>query len=229
MFDVQALIKYLLEGLAVAAAAYLIPRKKVTITEVVLIALTAAAVFAILDQFAPLVAVGARQGTGFGIGLQQVGWGRQGLEGFNDLSVPNTEFEYPAGEGFFDNPVGNMSNDVTLAYNNEQNGNQQGVCAMSADGNTCTYGSDVSNDQKGQYLCQKDGNSCNAVLACQKNGSNQCQLDPQIDQNRSQYNDLGTRTCQSQNINGIDQCSLTAEGQTNLDEVAGFEGFSKVF
>jgi hypothetical protein len=84
MFDLQSLIKYLLEGLAVAVAAYLIPRKTVDYREIALIALTASAIFAVLDQFAPAVAVGARQGAGFGIGYHQVG---MGYEGFQDLPI----------------------------------------------------------------------------------------------------------------------------------------------
>lgn len=74
MFDWQALIKYLLEGLAVAVAAFLIPQKTMDPTAIVLIALTAAAVFAVLDAFSPSISVGARQGAGFGIGLNQIGW-----------------------------------------------------------------------------------------------------------------------------------------------------------
>lgn len=73
MFDLKSLVKYLLEGLAVAAAAFYIPRKKTALKEVALIALTAAAVFAVLDMFAPSVALGARQGSGFGVGLTMVG------------------------------------------------------------------------------------------------------------------------------------------------------------
>ena len=79
MFDFQNLVKYLLEGLAVALAAYYIPRRNVSIQEIGMIALTAAATFAVLDQFSPVVAAGARQGSGFGIGLRTVG-----LEGFQD-------------------------------------------------------------------------------------------------------------------------------------------------
>ena len=73
IFDWQALIKYLLEGLGVALAAFYIPHKNLTFNEIILIALTAAATFALLDQFSPGVAAGARQGTGFGIGLQVSG------------------------------------------------------------------------------------------------------------------------------------------------------------
>lgn len=80
MLDVQSLMKYLLEGLAVAAAAYYIPQKTANLKEIVMIALTAAAVFAILDQFAPAISDGARQGAGFGIGINIT----NGLEGFSD-------------------------------------------------------------------------------------------------------------------------------------------------
>src|SRR5438132_11150022 len=81
MFDLKSLIKYLLEGLAVAVAVYLIPKHAVEANAIALIALTAAAMFAILDTFAPLIAIGARQGAGFGLGIQQVGFG---YEGFDD-------------------------------------------------------------------------------------------------------------------------------------------------
>lgn len=68
-------LKYLVEGGAVAVAAYFIPRKKMSLQEIVMIALTAAAVFAILDLYAPGVGVAVRQGAGFGIGAPLVGFG----------------------------------------------------------------------------------------------------------------------------------------------------------
>ena len=68
-------IKYLVEGGAVAVAAYFIPRKKMNLQEIVMIALTAAAVFAILDLYAPAVGIATRQGAGFGIGSTLVGFG----------------------------------------------------------------------------------------------------------------------------------------------------------
>ena len=87
MFDVQSLVKYLLEGAAVAVAAYLIPKKTLNWQEIVVIALTAAAVFAVLDRFAPAIAAGARQGSGFGIGMNTV----TGLEGFDDGEAEQVE------------------------------------------------------------------------------------------------------------------------------------------
>ena len=52
----------------VALAAYAIP-KKFNVDEVLLIALTAAATFSILDTYVPSMAVSARSGAGFGIGV----------------------------------------------------------------------------------------------------------------------------------------------------------------
>lgn len=69
-FDFASLFKYLLEGAAVAFAAFYIPRKNINIGEIAMIALAAAATFALLDVFAPTVSTGARQGSGFGIGYQ---------------------------------------------------------------------------------------------------------------------------------------------------------------
>ena len=65
--------KYLVEGLAVAAAAYYLPQKKMNVEEIVMVGVTAAAAFAILDLLAPSVSTTARQGAGFGIGASLVG------------------------------------------------------------------------------------------------------------------------------------------------------------
>jgi ABC-type Co2+ transport system permease subunit len=67
-------LKYLLEGLAVAVAAIYIPKKALALNEVAALALTAAAVFALLDVLAPSVGVTARQGAGFGLGANLVGF-----------------------------------------------------------------------------------------------------------------------------------------------------------
>ena len=73
---VKRLIKYLVEGLMVALAAYAIPKKSLNVDEVLLIALTAAATFSILDTYVPSMAVSARSGAGFGIGANLVGFPR---------------------------------------------------------------------------------------------------------------------------------------------------------
>ena len=70
----KRLIKYLVEGLMVAIAAYAIPKRNLSLDEVALIALTAAATFSILDTYLPSMAVSARGGAGFGIGANLVGF-----------------------------------------------------------------------------------------------------------------------------------------------------------
>ena len=50
-------IKYLVEGLLVAIAAYAIPQRQLKLDEIMLIALTAAATFSILDTYVPSINV----------------------------------------------------------------------------------------------------------------------------------------------------------------------------
>ena len=71
---VKRIIKYLVEGLMVAIAAYAIPkaRNALNIEEIMFIALTAAATFSILDTYVPSMGVSARSGAGFGIGMNMV-------------------------------------------------------------------------------------------------------------------------------------------------------------
>ena len=67
-------VKYLVEGIMVAIASSAIPKKSLQIDEIMLIALTAAATFSILDTYVPSMAVSARTGAGFGIGGNLVGF-----------------------------------------------------------------------------------------------------------------------------------------------------------
>ena len=69
---VKRIIKYLVEGLMVAIAAFAIPKRSLNIEEIILIALTAAATFSILDTYIPSMGMSARTGTGFGIGANLV-------------------------------------------------------------------------------------------------------------------------------------------------------------
>jgi ABC-type Co2+ transport system permease subunit len=71
---VRRIVKYLVEGLMVAIAAYAIPKRSLNIEEIILIALTAAATFSILDTYIPVMGVSARSGAGFGIGANLVGF-----------------------------------------------------------------------------------------------------------------------------------------------------------
>ena len=70
----KRIIKYLVEGLMVAIAAYAIPQRSLNMEEVTLIALTAAATFSILDCYVPNIGVSTRTGAGFGIGANMVGF-----------------------------------------------------------------------------------------------------------------------------------------------------------
>ena len=69
---VKRIIKYLVEGLMVAIAAYAIPKRSLNVEEIILISLTAAATFSILDTYIPSMGVTARSGAGFGIGANLV-------------------------------------------------------------------------------------------------------------------------------------------------------------
>ena len=71
---IKRVIKYLVEGLMVAIAAYAIPKKSMNMEEIACLALTAAATFAILDTYIPSMGVSARQGTGLGVGLHIAGF-----------------------------------------------------------------------------------------------------------------------------------------------------------
>ena len=70
------IIKYVVEGVAVALALFFIPRKHLPMDEILTITIAAAAVFAVLDIFSPSIGVTARQGAGFGIGANLVGFPR---------------------------------------------------------------------------------------------------------------------------------------------------------
>ena len=66
--------RYLIEGFAVALAAYYIPAKRINLNEIMVIAITAAAIFAVLDVLSPTIGGYVKTGMGIGIGLGQVGF-----------------------------------------------------------------------------------------------------------------------------------------------------------
>jgi ABC-type Co2+ transport system permease subunit len=71
---VNRVIKYLVEGLFVAIAAIYIPKRSLNVEEVLTLGLVAASVFAILDVVSPSIGYTARQGAGFGLGANLVGF-----------------------------------------------------------------------------------------------------------------------------------------------------------
>ena len=70
---VKRAIKYLVLGVVIAIVAFSIPKQRLKLDEVVVIGLSAAASFAILDIFAPSIGQAARAGAGYGIGLGLTG------------------------------------------------------------------------------------------------------------------------------------------------------------
>jgi hypothetical protein len=70
----RRLVKYLIEGFVVALAAFVIPKKKLSIEDTLWIAFVAGMTFSILDTFSPSIGITARQGAGFGIGAGLVGF-----------------------------------------------------------------------------------------------------------------------------------------------------------
>lgn len=75
---VKRILKYLIEGTAVALAAYFVPqgKQKLSVDSICIIAITAAATFAILDMYTPDISAAARMGAGFGIGGNLVSFPR---------------------------------------------------------------------------------------------------------------------------------------------------------
>jgi ABC-type Co2+ transport system permease subunit len=70
---IKRAIKYIIEGIIVALAAYVIPKKSLNVEEVVVIALTAAATFSVLDVFIPSMGVTSRTGASIAIGAGLAG------------------------------------------------------------------------------------------------------------------------------------------------------------
>ena len=68
------MMKYFVEGLVVAVAAFFLPGKNTKVVDVVCIGLVAAATFSLLDLAAPSVSSSARTGAGLGVGANLVGF-----------------------------------------------------------------------------------------------------------------------------------------------------------
>lgn len=71
MLTIASIIAHIIEGIAITAAIYLVTQKSLKIKEIAMLSLTITATFLVLDLFAPAVAGGARQGSGFGLGYTQ--------------------------------------------------------------------------------------------------------------------------------------------------------------
>jgi|UniRef100_A0A6C0LR28 ABC-type Co2+ transport system permease subunit len=65
---VKRIIKYLVLGLCIAIVAIVIPKKSLNVEEILILALSAAATFSILDTFLPSVGDSAKMGIGLSVG-----------------------------------------------------------------------------------------------------------------------------------------------------------------
>ena len=76
-FDMMEILrrasKYLIEGFAVAIVALLIPKVKLQLSEVAMLAVTAAATFSLLELYSPAIAASARTGSGLSLGAGLMG------------------------------------------------------------------------------------------------------------------------------------------------------------
>lgn len=72
MFTLKNLVKYIIEGVAIAVAAFLIPNRNSSLKEVAIIGLVAALTFFVLDTFSPATGDHSRQGAGLGIGYNLI-------------------------------------------------------------------------------------------------------------------------------------------------------------
>ena len=77
-FNVQEmftrLVKYLVEGLVVGIVASILPEKPLSMDKIVLLGVTAAAMFSILDLVAPSIGGSVRQGAGLAAGFKLLGF-----------------------------------------------------------------------------------------------------------------------------------------------------------
>jgi hypothetical protein len=72
---IARIVKYSLEGLLIAVAAYAIPSGKLDMHEIITIGLVAASTYACADVISPSIASSARMGSGLAIGASLAGFG----------------------------------------------------------------------------------------------------------------------------------------------------------
>lgn len=105
--NLYTLIKYVIEGLAVGLAVYLVAGQKSTVNEILLLGLTASVTFMILDLFTSGIGLSARQGTGFGLGFRQIGMG-EGFSGqpMDVVASKEPNYQYTVGQDAYGDTIG---------------------------------------------------------------------------------------------------------------------------
>jgi ABC-type Co2+ transport system permease subunit len=74
---IKRIIKYLVMGIVVAVVSYVIPKQKLNVEEIMVIVLSAAATFAIIETFLPSTVTDAvHSGLGWGTGASFSPFGR---------------------------------------------------------------------------------------------------------------------------------------------------------
>jgi len=72
--DMENIMKYFLQGVAVAFVAFcVLPGGACSVRTVLTLGISAAIVMFVLDTYAPIVGESLRKGIGFGLGAQMVG------------------------------------------------------------------------------------------------------------------------------------------------------------
>jgi hypothetical protein len=154
MFYWTNLVKYVLQGLVVAVALWLIPDHRHQSMEIFMIALIAAAMFAILDQFPPYCAVATQVDS-----YQQVGHGDGTGE---DAKVE--EVKSDVGTDSDSQPTVQPETNPQTQPDTTPQIELGNVCQMTGD--VCTYHPNVGPDQVEGYVCKKVDDQCLPVSAC---------------------------------------------------------------
>jgi len=82
------ILAYVLEGLAITAAIYLISKKSLTLSKLSMIFSSITGTIILLDILAPKIGTGARHGYGFGTGFNLIGGDRASSLDANNNKVP---------------------------------------------------------------------------------------------------------------------------------------------
>jgi hypothetical protein len=83
------IIAYILEGLAITAAIYLISKKSLSLSKLSMIFSSITGTIVLLDILAPKIGTGARHGYGFGTGFNLIGGDRASSLEVNNNKVPS--------------------------------------------------------------------------------------------------------------------------------------------
>jgi len=72
MITIENILIYILEGIAITVAIYIVTRRTIKMNEIIILALSISASIFVLDILATKIGAGFRQGAGFGLGFMQV-------------------------------------------------------------------------------------------------------------------------------------------------------------